>query len=55
MVEEIPARTGKMGHFYLGYKTQNFCRDENKYGEFDTDHNYVSVSIQMNDAKVPRE
>ena len=30
MVEEIPARTGKMGHFYLGFQTQNFCRDVNK-------------------------
>ena len=25
VVEEIPARTGKMGHFYLGFYTQNFC------------------------------
>ena len=30
VVEEIPARTGKMGHFYLEFQTLNFCRDENK-------------------------
>ena len=29
MVEEIPARTGKMGHFYLGFNTHNFCRAVN--------------------------
>ena len=28
VVEEIPARSGKMGHFYLEFYTQNFCRDE---------------------------
>ena len=30
VVEEIPARSGKMGHFYLKFQTQNFCRDVNK-------------------------
>ena len=29
MVEEIPARTGKMGHFYLEFQTLNFCRAVN--------------------------
>ena len=30
MVEEIPARTGKMGHFYLGFYTLIACRAVNK-------------------------
>ena len=29
VVEEIPARTGKMGQFYLGFCTLNFCRAVN--------------------------
>ena len=30
MVEEIPARTGKMGQFYLGFQTFTPCRAVNK-------------------------
>ena len=30
VVEEIPARTGKMGHFYLGFYTLNFFSAKNK-------------------------
>lgn len=29
MVEEIPALTGKMGHFYLKFYTLPFCRAVN--------------------------
>ena len=29
VVEEIPARTGKIGHFCLEFQTLNFCRAVN--------------------------
>ena len=39
MVEEIPARTGKMGQFYLGFQTLTLYRAVNKMrlaaGSFD--------------------